>query len=178
MECQAALETAVCNAIIAGAIGYDAKTCRRMWDGEPPPLMGQAFVSVWYDGQRTNQAFKTSLDELFGVYVTITLRFVKPFDQLVFHRDDMELRANAIRALVQKDAWDHRISRAANELAGFDGNNQPVGFRESLAFERFEPIQMVGPAWFKGAPAANDVGAAQLLRFGKSRRVQAITTAS
>ena len=126
---------------------------------------------------------RTCLNEVFGVVVTVTVRFVQPFDRWVKHRDDLEARCNAIRALVHSDQYDFRTTRLANQLAGFDSfanrsRSAPIGFREALMFEGLDPIQAVGPAWFKAEleGAALEVGAAQTIRFGKSRRVQALVT--
>lgn len=183
LQPQAALEQAVANALLASGqpngSGYPESMCGRMFDGEPPARCGNIYVSVWYDGQRGSD-MRTCLDEHFGVYVTLSIRFTQPWDRIIIHRDDMECRANRIRALIHSDSLDFNISRAAGVLAGFDGAGQAVGFREALSFGGFDGIQPVGPDWFHAHPDSQvaQVGIAQRIRFGKSRRVQALATMS
>lgn len=182
-EPQAALEAAVAAAIIASTppnslAAYTRATCSRTFDAQPPPACGQVFVAVWFDGRRTSEG-RTALNETFGVNVTVTMRVHQPYDRLVQHRDDLEVRANAIRALLHADNYDYRISRAANVLAGFDQTpSQRVGFCESLTFEGMDAVQLVGGNWFHAPPDKLEVGLAQTLRFGKARRIQNTITAS
>jgi len=189
LQPQAALETAVLNALLAQApagLEYPASQCKRMYDGQPPPKAGNVFVSVWYDAQRGSLGQRTYLGELFGVYITLTLRFVLPFDRWVQHRDDMEARANAIKVLICQDTWNYSIINAANTLAGFrnsgTGSTQaPVGWCEALVFQGFDPIQDVGPDWFHAHvehAAERNVGIAQRIKFGMAKRIQAILTAT
>ncbi|MDE2097162.1 MAG: hypothetical protein KGL39_07940 [Patescibacteria group bacterium] len=181
LEPQAALETAVRD-LIRSQLSYREADCDRMFDDEPPPRCGKVFASVWSDGNRTSDMM-TCLNEVLGVNVTVTVRFVQPADRWVKHRDDLEARCNAIRALIHADQYDFRVLRLANQLAGFDSfvgrsSAAAVGFREALMFERFDPVRKVGPDWFKAeldAPSV-EVGAAQTIRFGKARRVQALVT--
>lgn len=187
---QAALEQAVVNAIQAmtgGDFTYATDAyCRRMYDGHPPPLMGNYFVSVWYDARRDSSAKRTYLDELFGVYLTITLRFVQPFDRWLVHRDEMEARANALKVLICQDSYNYSIINAANILAGFRSSgqspaSQPVGWCEALVFQGYDPMQEVGADWFRAhvnSTSLRDMGIAQRLKFGLARRVQSIPTAT
>jgi len=148
-----------------------------MFDGEPPPRCGNVWASVWHDGGRTSE-MRTCLNEVHGVYVTLTIRLTRPFDQWVQHRDELELRANDIRALIHKDQYNFAICRAAAVLAEFDQTgSQPIGWREALMFDGFDAIQTVGNAWFKANPDSGpEVGIAQRIRFGKARRIQALFT--
>lgn len=178
LDPQAALEQACVNAIKT-SLSYAAKDCQRCFDGQPPPLCGPVFCSVWHDNSRTCNSRGDALDEQFGVYVTLTIRTVQPYDRLVQHRDDMERRMNAIRALIHKDSLNFSISNAAAVLADLDsGASRPIGFREGLAFERFDAIQLVGGSWFRADPSSTECGLAQTARFGKSRRVQRTATAT
>lgn len=186
---QAALETAVANAIVAAAITtpatITAARCKRMYDGRPEPRCGNWFISVWSkNGRQTQPPGRAYLDELFSLKVTITTKFVKPFDRWIEHRDELELMANTIRALIHKDGLDFSVIRAAMTPASFtwDVNNvtDPVGWCEGLVFEGMDDMQDCGPAWFSGktdAPAV-DCGASQTLRFGKARRIQNSATAT
>lgn len=182
LEPQDALEAAVVAAIIArGAPGggeYPPSQVRQMFDGTPEPRCGSVFISVWYDGQRGSQS-RTALDEIFGVYVTLTIRCTQPFDRWLTHRQDLERRCNAIRALIHRDSLDFSICRAAAKLAGYDGANQPTGYREALAFDGMDRVEAKGPDHFSAeADDARAVGLAQRIRFGKARRVQAMLTMS
>ncbi len=190
LEPQAALEQAVLQAILnapalpgtdpsstvgAGYVPYMLnRSAKRMFDGKPPPGCGNVFVSVWYDGQR-QQSSRNCLDEIMGVYVTTTIRFSQPADRWEKHRDDLEKRNNAIRALVHKDTLDYRIIRAAQALAGYVQNDptHPQGWVEALCFDRFDAIQPAGPSWFRSdTPDSSEAGISQTIRFGKARRIQ------
>ena len=179
LQPQAALETAAMNAI-RQQLGYTRINCQRMWNGEPPPNMGLVFVSVWAPGGRESiMQTQTCLDERYGFNVTVTVKFKEPFDRWLIHRDDLEMRCNAIRALLHLDSYDNRIIRAANLLARFDdfSDDQPslhVGFRESITFMHLDDIQEVGAAWFKSHVDKPDVGGAQTIKFGKVRRLQGL----
>lgn len=175
LQPQAALEVAVRDSIRA-ALGLRADQCDCMFNGQPPPRCGLRFVSVWYDNQRTNRS-PVALDEIYGVYVTVTVRITLPFDRWIQHRDDVEALANAIRAVVQRDSYNFLISAAANNKAGFDRPTTPIGFRGALVFDRFDPLQVASGPWFGAKPDAKDQGLTQTIRFGKSRRVQAQLTA-
>jgi hypothetical protein len=183
LEPQDALERAVCDAILAGGAPgggeYPQSQVKQMFDGQPEPRMGQRFISVWHDGRRRSE-MRTCLNEVFEVHVTLTVRCTQPFDRWLIHRQDMERRLNAIAALIHADSLDFRISRAASRLAGYDGPGQPVGFREALAFDGFDPIEVQGPSWFAAEAEASrvDEGLSQRARFRMSRRVQALATMS
>lgn len=186
---QAALEQAVLAAVqtvASDGYSYDRVNSARMFDGQPPPRCGNVFLSVWYDGQRGTLGQRTYLSELFGVYLTLTLRFVQPFDRWVHHRDDMEARANALKVLICQDTWNYSIISAANTLAGFRSSGgpnlgAPVGWCEPLVFQGFDPIQDVGADWFHADPGRageKDVGIAQRIKFGMAKRIQALPTAT
>lgn len=190
LQPQAALEEAVLGNIRDSAptsgFSYDRVNSGRMYDGQPPPRCGNIFLSVWYDGQRGTLGQRTHLSELFGVYLTLTLRFVQPFDRWVHHRDDMEARANAIKALICQDTWNYSIIIDANKRAGFRTSSQPdnvspVGWCEPLVFQGFDPIQDVGADWFHADPgrvSERDVGIAQRIKFGMAKRIQSLATAT
>jgi len=180
LEPQAAIETAVLNTIRAiPGDGYGAHNCDRMMNGEPPPACGAVWVSVWHDLSRRSNS-DTCLDEVYGCYVTITLRStVVPWAKRGPLKDELERRANRIRAAVHVDCLVNRIQREASALMAADGEGQKVGFRERLKFENFESLQEGGIQWFKGdveKPTAADAGLALTVRFGGLRLIQALAT--
>ncbi len=178
LQPQAALEAATAAAIRSG-LGYTTRTCARMLNGQPPPLAPLAFVAVWHDGSRQQTSTRTSLDEAQGVYVTVTVLTVQPFDRWLVHRDDLERRLNAIRELIHNNVYDYYLSRAAGVLAGYDQNpSQPIGFREALAYLGFDRVEEHGPDWLNAAPDSGKTSLSQTVRFGRSRRIQATLTAT
>lgn len=179
LEPQAALEQATLNAL-RNELGYTDRTSGRTFQGHPPPLAGNVFASVWWPGRRQSLS-RTCLDEVQGVYVTLTLRLVKPFDRWIEHVDDLERRCNAVRALLHNDTLTYDICRAAAVLAVYDTDDtRPIGFREALMFEGLDDYEVVGPDWFHGHVdgKSQDVGLKQTVRCGKARRLQAIATAT
>lgn len=186
LEPQAAIESAVTTllttAVIGGGLGWDTKFCKRMLDGQPPPLCGPWFASVWHDGSRqAGPTGNVNLDEIHAFSVTVTVRLVQPFDRWVQHRDELETKVNDLRALIFTDRLNHVIINAANTLAGFRAANVPdgtnwVGFCEALKWESCEPIQEVGPEWFHANVDQGDrnCGLAQRVRFKGPRRVQTL----
>lgn len=186
VEPQAALEQAVVNLMQAstgsGGLAYPSASCRRMLDGQPPPLCGLWFVSVWSDNRiDAGPVMQTALDRYFSVSVTITVRLVQPFDRWLAHRDELAVKANDIVALVHEDRLNHVICNAANTLAGYRASGSPngtsvVGFCESLVFDGADAIQDVGPDWFHASleQGERNCGLAQRLRFGRCRHIQAL----
>ena len=180
VEPQVALEQAVL-AMLRNQLGYTAKNSGRTWQGEPPPMAPNVFVSVWHDGSRQCQS-KSALDELHGVYVTVTVRTDDlPWDRWVEHRDVLEARLNAIVALLQKDCNDARVMRAANALGGLDGQGQQIGFRVPLQCAAFDAVMTKGADWFKAdLEEGGDLpsGLAQTVRFRGPQRIRNIPTAT
>ena len=181
LEPQAALEQAVVDLLRAtppAGLGLIPIQCERLYDGTPPARMGDFFAAVWYDGQRGSSGQRTHLSETFGVYVTLTVKFTLPPDRWLRHRDFLEKKANAVKALVAPDAQDYRVVRAAAQRAGLrnpaTGNtDRAVGWIEGLVFGGFDPIEVKGPDWFSAEGHAV-VGAAQRIKFGLARRVQGL----
>lgn len=174
LQPQAALETAVRDALKA-ALSLTDRDCGRTFNGQPPPACGQRYLAVWSPAGRDSQS-RTSLDEVFKVHVTVTIRATgTTYDRWLRHRDDLEKLLNQARAAVHLDVLDHRISRAANALAGLDSPaaTAHVGFREALAYVGLDDWQVVTGRWFQAAQE-DLAGLAQTLRFSKSRRVQAL----
>jgi hypothetical protein len=186
---QAALEQAALQAILAtggpGGQALPASQAARMYDGQPPARAGKIFYSVWSDNGRPNAGQATRFQEAFSVFVTITVRLEQPPDMWLLHRDDLERRANAVRALLGQDQLSYSIINAANTLAGLrsSGNaaaGQPVGWCLPLLWRGMDPIKLVGPDWFDAetkAPPGRGAGVAQRLVWGNATLVQAIATA-
>lgn len=179
---QAALEAAVVSLLrsTTDGMGLPDSQCGRTFDANPPARCGPRYVSVWSDNQRESVGgSKTCLDEIFGLYVTVTIRLTRPQDRWDDHNDEMELLVNRIRVLVGKDTWDHRVVNAANTLMGrrltdVAGFTLPVGFREALYYRGADPIQKVGPEWFSATleSGSRDVGIAQRIGFYGARLTQ------
>lgn len=176
-----ALEQAVVNAIAAAGLGYSEAggTIANTFDGRPPPACGQVFVAVWSDGARDSRQ-RGALEEVVGVKVTVTLRLSSaPFDRWILVRRDLEVRLNAIRALVHRDSLTHAIINAAAVLADLEPSTggaptKRVGYRAGLGFLNFDPWQEVGGDWFHAKGIA--AGIAQTANFGGAVRVQAKST--
>jgi hypothetical protein len=185
LEAQAALEQAVVDLLRATppvGLGLRRAECERMYDGQPPPAAGDFFASVWYDGQRGTTSQRTNLDEIFGVYVTLTVRFTLTPDRWVKHRDFLEKRANQVKALLAKDARDYRVVRAAARLAGLRNPGsgdfgRPPGWTLGLVFMGFDALAPVGADWFSAESRDAHIGAYQRIRFGQAQRIQAVATA-
>lgn len=182
---QAALEQAVVGRLrlaeADGGLGLGEHYCGRTYDGSPPPSCGNYYVAVWSDNQRESVGqSKTCLDQILGLYVTVTYRTGhQPWDRWVAVRDELEAMANGVIVCIGKDVWDHRVSNAANALADLRTNDAgahtlAVGFREALCFRGADATQLVGPEWFKAALDKGDrnVGIAQRLGFFGARLIQ------
>lgn len=179
---QAALEQATAIRL-REQFGWKERLCRRMLDGRPPADMGQYFISVWHDNSRRCE-WRTAMLETYGISVTITVKHRLPHDRRVEERDLLERLANDVSSYIQTDAFDYRITHLAESLASFtdpplpdNDDERPVGFREALAFEGMDALQIVGPEWFSahrgGSPASsNEEGIAQRLRFGGNKRLR------
>jgi hypothetical protein len=179
---QAALETAVMNAIRA-QLGYSNAQCARTPMGQPEPRCGNVFVSVWSHGGIGAKS-KMYYEAIFGVSVTVTIRFTQPWDRWVQHYDDLSQRVHAIHILIHTDIYNYSICRQADLLANFRPSGvpdlvRPAGFVEALWFQGADDRQTQGPDWFHAnieSPGKTDVGVSQELRFGGARRVQALAT--
>lgn len=179
-EPQAALEQAVVD-LLRAQLSLAERDCARTFDDRPHPRAGGVFYAVWSGGgHEAGRGLGTSLDRLFEVNLTITVRCSLPFDRWLEHRDDLESRLDAVVARVNADRTTFAIVNQANTLAGYRPSNpagpRTVGFCEGLRWERTEDVQEVGPDWF-GAHGAKSQGLAQTARFGHARHVQSSTGA-
>ncbi len=170
LESQAALETAVCDALRT-SLSYRNEQCRRTFDGRPWPSAGDSFLAVWSGGGRDSfREQDNHLDEEFRFSLTLTLRTGKyPFDRMVEPRDDLEQRFNRIVELLHTDTFGWSVLRAANALAGFDGSGQPIGFRRAMRWLGTEDVQEQSGKWFN-AQGDKTCGLSQTCHFGRVLR--------
>jgi hypothetical protein len=189
LEPQAALEQAVVNFLRRSAtstpyagLAYKASECDRTYDAQPPPAVGDVFVSVWSPLGRHGVVKHTSgVEEPYTVMVTISLRATLPFDRWLRHRDDVERRANRVIDLIAPDALDYRVTREAAALAGFEQGaslTAPIGWVEALNYEDMGDVEEVGPSWFQAETESEPgmpVGFALTVRFGGNRRVRKLS---
>lgn len=177
---QAALETAVLNAIRTAIPSYVARNSGRQKGPRPPASAptGELWLSVWHDGSLPASP-RGALDLVHGVNVTLSVRVHLPPDRDVAHRDELHARVAAVVALVHKDHRDFSIVNAAAVLADFDtGPTKPIGWREGLHFAGVDPVQEVGGEWYGADPAEPLAALAQTARFTGARRIQATGTAT
>lgn len=172
---QAALEQA-CVQLLREQLKLDDYQCARQFDGKPPPASGDLFYSLWSKGARRSLS-RESLDERFGVSLTITLRMRRPRDRWLVDRDEMERLMNEARALLHGDTLDQRVINRAGELAGrSQDDTRHVNFCEPLVFSSLDAIVVVGNEWFASGRGEN-AGLAQTAHFVNARLIQAIATA-
>jgi hypothetical protein len=158
-----------------------------MFDGQPPPGFGgppgSAFVAV-HKGPRSNDC-QNSLDERYGVKVTLTMRYSGPFDRtgqtaLDALGNGLEDIADNLRAFVHMNYL--QIFAAANtyiQLAATTaGLSSVYGFCEPLMFQGDDEPSFKGSEWFHGAPGASECGVAMTLRFGNMRLLQPLANMS
>jgi hypothetical protein len=151
-----------------------------MFDGMPPARCGNLFIAIHHDNSRGSE-WRTALMEIFGVWITVTLRCTQPFDRWVKHKDELEKHTNAIRDVVARDCFDYSISQLADKLSGLAppgefNINKEVSYVEGLAWEGNDPLQEVGPEWFnagvEGGGGKVECGLTQRMRFGGNKRVR------
>jgi len=175
-DAQAALELAAVS-LLRRTLGYGQATCDRMFDGTPPPRQVNFFAAVWGDNSRGTLGQRTNLSEIFGLYVTLTVRVQGAPDRWVQQRDRLAHEAQAILDTLAPDARDYRVIQAANTLAGFRSAGQPggpPGWVLGLCFGGMDPIQEKMADWIAADPAtAEGVQAlAQTLKFVGAQRLR------
>lgn len=177
---QKALETAVLN-LLRNRMGLLPADSGRSYKGQPPPRAGNWYVSVHHDGGRkAGPSRKTAHDVVYSVSVTVTRRFVQPFDRIVEHYDELEEKVEAIAAAVGADVRDFRVCNAANEIAGYRDAGTPdgthvVGFCEPLVYDGTDDVIEQGPDWWHAEldkATYRECGLSQRVRFSGARHVQ------
>ncbi len=175
-----ALELAVRDSI-RSTLAIGQALCEVMENGQPPPRCGKVFYAV--HGAGVTQSCQNSIDELYAITVTITLRINEPFDSLGTALTDKALvgmhdRIQALKYIHMSpasyaimNAANTYIKTAAEALASPPA--QVYGFCEPLQFLSAElPPEIVGAEWFKAAPEAQMIGIKSAVKFGKARRFQ------
>lgn len=160
--------------LIRSQLNYTAAQCEVMPDGQPPPMAGEEFVAVHPDDWTNTDDNPLSLDEIFGICVTLTFRVgYLPVDRtgskgMLPLVSGWYARAGQVRALLHAN---YTAINNANTLIGATEN----GFIEPLSFRSGSVPQARGPDWFWSEddrdPAA---GYTIELRFGGARRKQVI----
>jgi len=168
------------NAIILGSVDFlrssnglnlDTKECDEQPDGQPPPMAGQRYFAI-SEGDWSNSATE-SLDETYGVEVTITLRAgVVPVDRInVALKQQLRIVAAQVRAKIHMN---YNLMAAANAKLNASVENV---FVEPLRFRSAGKIQIREADWF-WAHVTDDTkapsGVSITLVFGGARRVQTI----
>lgn len=156
------------------------KECEVMFDGRPPPRAGKKFVSV-HRGGRRNTARNNTLDELYYVDVTLTLRVNEPFDKLGANLLELATTGlddigDQIRAIIHMN---EPIRSAANTYIENAANAWPVPpaqvyvFSEPLRYLDEDLPQEVGAYWFSATPEQDGfLGVALTMHFGEARCAQ------
>lgn len=148
--------------------------CEVMFDGQPMPMAGERFVSVW-PGDWSARDIE-GLDEEYGINITVTRRVTyAPADRVVAPLTGTDAQAldqllEAIRAKLHLDSQGDKVLNAANTIIGTGSN----GFVEPLRFRHGSRPEPKGPDWFSADGESEVSGLAQTLTFGGARRLQTI----
>lgn len=160
------------------------------YDGKPPAFEGEEFFVV-HPGSVRNSA-DLSLDELYGVSVTLTRRTAfSPQDRIgtaIMAKVTLGLyaRADKVKVALHKSEQVLDLIGGTTELQTWTGGksysleNSVEGFIESLVFDRYsdEPMQK-GPEWLWATPKGGHMNSqpaalALEIRFRDARRIQTI----
>lgn len=147
-------------------MGLSANECGEQAEGQPPPSAGQRYVAV-HDNGSSNEATET-LDELFALSVTITLRTpYAPKDREKTIRHEIRELAHKVKLVLHGQA-------APVILANGFMPSTHQDFCEPLRYLSTSEIQFKGPDWFysEGTNGGDTKsGVAITVRFGKARLV-------
>jgi hypothetical protein len=148
------------------------------YKGRPYPMAGPKFIGVWAGYWRDNGSNGLTLDELYGINVTVSVRMADvPSDRLGVEaakaNDGLIALCEQIRALIHMDPEDTVVGGVmwrANAILGIETAN---GFIQPLQFLDGGSADEKSGAWWgaKGQPMA---GLAQTVSFGSAERVQNI----
>jgi hypothetical protein len=157
-------------------IGLRPAECDVTEGGRPIASAGERFVAVSEGGWSSNS--DESLDESFGVAVTVTVKCGRIPDDRLGPGLIAEMAAG--KGLLRLAEWvracvhsNYDILNAANALIGTGAN----GFVEPLRLAGPGRLRAVGPAWFSAAADADSDapdGLVLELRFHRARRVQGV----
>lgn len=146
--------------------------------GQPPPACGKWFAGIWAGGSRCQS--RVSLDQVFDLTVTLTMRIEEPFDRIRERLVEQTLGfhdlAEKIADIVHKDSWTHHIQYRANRyLQDLYAGEEPLGFREGLGMLNDVVPRIVGGNWFHAQTEAQEVGLVQDVNFGYARRIKVMS---
>lgn len=168
--------------LIRSGLNYADRECDVTFDGQPPPRAGKVFVAIHRGGRRSTA--RDSIDELYELIVTITLRVNEPYDRLGTDllekaAQGMDDRGDALRAFLHMnyDVMNRAntlLITAANITKPPQGSPNVYGFSEPLGFVSDDIPRLVAGNWFHAASEAVEVGIVQNLTFGGARRLQPI----
>jgi len=179
---QRALALAVRN-YLRTQVPLKDEECEIMFDGQPPPMAGQRFASVWHAEWQAEDV--EAIDEYFGLNVTVSVRTAyAPMDRGVFplladqQGLDLDHLVRKIMTAIHLDAPGNpagdAILNAANVIINAEPTGAANGFIEPLRFRGGSAIEPKGSEWFGAEPDSGVVGIAQTIHFGGARRVQNI----
>jgi len=153
-------------------LGYRNLECEVGWDGKPPPISGDVFLSVHpgvvsetnVEGRATSYQYSVTLSMKLGAF---------PVDRwgpeaVAKVTTGFYQRADAIAALLHRNL---NVFAQANEIIGEDAN----GFTECQRFLGYGLLQQQGPDWWwaEDQPAGQaPVGLSLEIRFGEIFRYQ------
>lgn len=154
---------------------YAPEQCEIMADGRPVPGCGEKFIAVWPGYQRDNGSNGQSLDQLFGVNVTVTVRMMRvapdKIGPLILAQANTGAYAETrrIQAVLHMDPDTYAVVHAANAIIGpnFNGFIEPLQWQET----RYEGVK--GAQWFRSRKE-KQAGLALTLVFGRANRVEKI----
>lgn len=152
-------------------LSLDVYTCDETDDGKPTPSAGPVFYGV-HPGEWRNSA-DDSLDETYGVLVTITMRLDVPWDRagpelLGKATTGLAARCAALRVKVHSS---YTLMDLANTLIADPANK----FVEPLRFTDGGRRARRGGDWWIASGKEKYAGYSQTMTFGRARRVQLIS---
>lgn len=170
-----ALKVATRDAIIGAGLGYTIQTCNLMFEGKPPPNCGAVFLAV--HGGTIQDTARDSLDELYSVIITLTMRVSIPYDRggtdlLAKAESGADERLRKLRAKL-KHKYTGLLSTANAAILASAGAGETVyGFSEPFTNSQIEQPRIVGSDWLHGDPNSTECGIAQNLVLSGARRLQ------
>lgn len=160
-------------------LGLDNTNCEVTADEQPFPVAGEIFVAVWYGYWRNKDPNGMSLDEDYGVNVTVSVRATRVATDrigpslLAKANDGLLALCEQIRAAIHMDPEDSNTQAVvwrANKIIGATVNGfiAPLQFRDGG-----RPTKRSG-SWFGARGGKGVAGLSQTLTFTDANRVQTI----
>lgn len=168
-------------------LGYSPEQCGVQPDGEPDPVAGEVYVSVYPLGIRNTDEGAHRLEEEYEVGVAVTLRAgsmpVDAFGPAGVTRATSGLyaRAEAIRARLHMDYGVLDLVGGVCGTASWTGGRPyslpatAQGFAEPLRFRTCSAVRLKGPDWFSAEGDADPPGGLVVeMVFAGARRIQTL----